>query len=290
MAGRRRSRPAKLPVRWEELTASDFPKAVARSKGVCVLPIGVIEKHGPHLPLGTDVMASRAAAIGAAEKEYAVVFPWYYFGQIYEARHQPGCVTIASELLSVLLQNVCDEIARNGLDKILIVNGHGGNTNWLNFFCQTQLEAKRDYVVYVARRPSYEEIGKQIEAMRKTNWGGHADEVESSWMMAIRPDLVQLERAGEENGKPRRRLKAAEEAFTGIFWYADYPDHYAGDARPANLELGKLALKSWVLGLARVIGEVKRDKVARKLQEEFHGRAERPLRGTGEKQGGRGSG
>jgi len=67
-----------IPVQWEELTASDFPGAVKRAQGVCVLPIGVIEKHGPHLPLGTDVMAARAAAIGAAQREYAVVFPHYY--------------------------------------------------------------------------------------------------------------------------------------------------------------------------------------------------------------------
>jgi len=79
-----------LPVQWEELTASDFPEAVRRAQGVCVLPIGVIEKRGPHLLLGTDVMAVREASVRAAQREYAVAFPYYYFGQIYEARHQPG--------------------------------------------------------------------------------------------------------------------------------------------------------------------------------------------------------
>jgi len=112
--------------------------------------------------------------------------------------------------------------------------------------------------------------------MRKTDWGGHADEVESSWMIAIRPDLVHIERAGEEDGRPRGRLKVADEAFTGIFWYADYPDHYAGDARPANARLGEKALEGWTLGLARVIGAVKQDRVARRLQDEFHARAQSP--------------
>ncbi len=265
-----------LPVRWEELTASDFPAAVEKAKGVCVLPIGVLEKHGPHLPLGTDVMAARAAAVGAAEMEYAVVFPWYYFGQINEARHQPGCVALSADLITSVLQEVCDEIARNGFTKILIVNGHGGNNAWLNFFCQIQLAQPRDYVVFVARRPSFAEIERQVEKMRKTDWGGHADEVESSWMMALRPDLVKLERAGEEDGRPRGRLKAAEDAFTGIFWYADYPDHYAGDARPANVRLGEKALEGWTLGLARVLRAVKRDRTARRLQDEFHARAQSP--------------
>ena len=57
-----------FPVQWEELTDSDFPEAIRRAQGVCVLPIGVIEKHAPHLPLGTDVMAVREASVQAAQR------------------------------------------------------------------------------------------------------------------------------------------------------------------------------------------------------------------------------
>jgi len=206
-----------------------------------------------------------------------VVFPPYYFGQIFEARHQPGCIAVRPKLLSDLLQSVCDEIARNGFPKILIVNGHGGNIHWLDFFCQVQLAQRRDYVVYVARHSGDEQIARRIEALRKTDWGGHADEVETSWMMAIASHLVKLPRAADDDGRPRGRLKASRDAFTGIFWYADYPDHYAGDARPASIELGKLALESWVRGLARVIREVKQDRSARALQDEFYTRAAAPL-------------
>ena len=268
---------AALPVCWEELTASDFPSALRKARGVCVLPIGVIEKHGPHLPLGTDVMAARAAAIAAAKQEYAVVFPWYYFGQIFEAKHQPGCIAIKADLLSALLESICDEIARNGFDKILVVNGHGGNNHWLGFFCQMQLAEPREYVVYVAQNSIDPEIAKLIGARRKTNWGGHADEMESSWMMALRPDLVKLERAGDENGRPRGNLKHLPDVQTGIWWYADFPQHYAGDARPANEELGKLALDGMARALARVLRAVKKDGVARKLQDEFHSQALAPL-------------
>src|SRR5690242_20533241 len=70
---------SKLSVHWEELTASDFREGVTRSQGVCLLPFGIIEKHGPHLPLGTDLLDVRYAALHAAEKEYAIVFPEYYF-------------------------------------------------------------------------------------------------------------------------------------------------------------------------------------------------------------------
>jgi len=282
-----RKQPA-LPVRWEELTASDFPKAVRRAKGVCVLPIGVIEKHGPHLPLGTDVMAARAASIRAAELEYAVVFPHYYFGQIYEARHQPGCITIRPELLSDLLQEMCGEIARNGLPKVLIVNGHGGNTHWLNFFCQTQLARQRDYIVYIARPEWDESIAKEIAARRKTRFGGHADELETSWMMVIRPDLVQIGRAGDDDGRPRGRLEHMQDTYSGMWWYANFPDHYAGDARPANPELGQLAVRGWTESLAKVVRAVKRDKVAPQLQQEFYTRSDAPLaRPKGKRRAGR---
>jgi creatinine amidohydrolase len=265
-----------LPVRWDELTATDFPEAVRRAKGVCALPIGVIEKHGPHLPLGTDVFAARAAAIRAAEREYVVVFPHYYFGQIYEARHQPGCVTIPPELLTSLLQATCESIARNGFKKIVIVNGHGGNTAWLNYFCQTQLSSPRDYAVYVARRPMDRELEAQIKAMRKTDWGGHADEAETARIMEIRPDLVQFDRAGNEVGLPLRRL-TVDHATTGIFWYADFPNHYAGDPAGSTPEMGKLVVEAEVRGLAQVFRSIKEDEATLELQGEFFARSERPV-------------
>ena len=81
---------AKLSVHWEELTASDFREGIRRSEGTCLLPFGILEKHGPHLPLGTDLLDVRHAALHAAEQEYTVVFPEYYFGQIAEAKHEPG--------------------------------------------------------------------------------------------------------------------------------------------------------------------------------------------------------
>ena len=72
-----------LPVRLEELSSPQFADAVGKSGGVCVIPMGVIEKHGTHLPLGTDMFEARESVTQAAEKEYAVVFPPYFAGQIF---------------------------------------------------------------------------------------------------------------------------------------------------------------------------------------------------------------
>lgn len=115
----------RLPTKWEELTGPDFISAVNQARGVCVLPFGIIEKHGPHLPLGTDLLDVRYAVLNALPQEYAVVFPEYYFGQIFEAQHQPG--TLAYSLITqlTLLQETVKEMARNGCKKVVIVNGHG---------------------------------------------------------------------------------------------------------------------------------------------------------------------
>ena len=102
-----------LPVKWGELTAPNFIKAVEKSAGLCLIPIGVFEKHGPHLPLGTDLIDVREIALRAAKKEYALVFPEYYFSQILEAKHQPGTIAYSPKLIWDILQETCDEKERS---------------------------------------------------------------------------------------------------------------------------------------------------------------------------------
>src|ERR1700746_269274 len=140
---------SKLSTKWEELTAADFRQAIQQAKGTCLLPFGILEKHGPHLPLGTDLLNVRYASLQATSQEYAVVFPEYYFGQIFEAKHEPGTVAYSMELQLRLLQETADEMARNGCKKVVIVNGHGGNERLLPYFAQAQMAGPKDYVVYV---------------------------------------------------------------------------------------------------------------------------------------------
>src|SRR5262245_43190241 len=108
-----------LPARWDELTASDWPKALERSAATCVLPIGILEKHGPHAPIGSDLIHAREWSARATKREYAVVFPDFFYGQIYEARHQPGTFALPSRLVWALLDATCEEIARNGFKRIV---------------------------------------------------------------------------------------------------------------------------------------------------------------------------
>ncbi len=228
-----------LPVKWEELTSPDFINAVEKSAKTCIIPLGILEKHGPHLPLGTDLISVRETAIRAAEKEFTIIFPPFYFGQIYEARQQPGTVAYSPQTVLAVLQETCDELHRNGIEKIILVNGHGGNNSLLPYFCQTQLEKKKDYAVYLFRPEETEAYQDQLDNMRQTDWDGHAGETETSLMLAVRPDLVQLDKANEQSGKDQERLNSLAYAYTAIWWYAQYPNHYAGDGSYGNLEMGK---------------------------------------------------
>src|SRR5215469_5849389 len=200
----------KLSVHWEELTAADFVKAIQQSGGTCLLPFGILEKHGPHLPLGTDLLDVRYAALHAAEKEYTVVFPEYYFGQIFEAKHQPGTIAYSAHMQLELLQETTDEMARNGCKKIIIANGHGGNEHLLPFFAQAQLASRHDYVVYIFDERTPQSGGPP----RKTSIDMHAGESETSKMMIARPDTVHLDRAGQESGADQQRQNLPEGVYT----------------------------------------------------------------------------
>jgi creatinine amidohydrolase len=259
-------------MRWEELTSDEFPQAVARAQGVCLLPLSVIERHAHHLPLGTDMYIGRELCRRAAEIEPAIIFPDFIFTQILEARHCAGTIAIDADLIVALLHNICREIARNGLKKIVIVNAHGGNGNLIHFFAQIQLESPRDYVVYVAEPPLAAEDATAVKAQWQTTVDGHAGESETSAILVIRPDLVrqnQLRSDGE--GMPLGRLKALREQGidTGIWWYADHPTHYRGDGVPATAEKGERLFSARAQAFARAIRLIKDDTETLRLQNEF---------------------
>jgi creatinine amidohydrolase len=265
---------AKLSTHWEELTAADFRSAIQQSQGTCLLPFGILEKHGPHLPLGTDLLDVRYAVLHAAEQEYAVVFPEYYFGQIFEARHEPGTVAYSRRLQLELLQETTDEMARNGCKKVIIVNGHGGNENLLPFFAQTQLEKPHDYVVYVL---GLVETPPGGPPRKSSGLDWHAGEAETSAMLVSRPDLVHQDRAKSESGADLGRQKLPENVYTGIWWYARFPNHYSGDGSVATLELGKFKMNAWIDGIVKATRVVKADQESLRIQNEFFEKAAHPL-------------
>jgi creatinine amidohydrolase len=263
----------KLSTHWEELTGPDFRDAILQAKGTCLLPFGILEKHGPHLPLGTDLLNVRYASLHAAAQEYAVVFPEYYFGQIFEAKHEPGTVAYSRELQFLLLQETTDEMARNGCKKILIVNGHGGNESLLPYFAQTQLDKFHDYVVYI----QWGGHSLPDNPLHRDKIDMHAGQSETSNTMISRPDLVHLDRTPQESGADLDRVHLPETVYTGIWWYAKFPDHYSGDGGLAVKELGEADMKLWIATISDAIRAVKADDASLKLQNEFFERSKHPL-------------
>ena len=215
----------------------------------------------------------RYLAERAAAKEYAVVFPAYYFGQIFEAKHEPGVVAYSARLELDLLQETTDEMARNGCKKIVILNGHGGNIHLLPFFAQAQLASPHDYVVYVYQPslnvPGRPPIQDKIDA--------HAGESETAHTLISHPDLVHLDRARLESGADQHRLDLPSGVYTGIWWYARFPDHYAGDGALATKDLGDFDLKTAVEEVAKVIRAVKADNESLALQKEFYEKSTHPI-------------
>ncbi|HUQ65454.1 MAG TPA: creatininase family protein [Flavitalea sp.] len=262
-----------LHTRWDELTASEWPKALAMSDSTCILPFGILEKHGPHGPIGSDLIQVRDCSAMASKKEYAVVFPDYFYGQIYEAKQQPGTFALPPRVVWDLLDATCDEIARNGFKKIIIVNGHGGNPNLITYFAQTRLEKKRNYALYFFQPSMDSAFTRKMLAERKSDisFDQHAGEGETSRLLYLRPDVVKMDSANTESGKPQRRLHI-KNAYTPIWWYADYPNHYAGEGGKATKEYGKLLVDQYVDQLAKTIKAIKADKETQALQEEFYNR------------------
>src|SRR4029077_13874005 len=202
------------------------------------------------------------------------VFPEYYFGQIFEAKHEPGTVAYSMELQLKLLQETTDEMARNGCKKIFIVNGHGGNESLIPFFAQAQLDKPHDYVVYAI-------IGERSRpggpAKKSTGIDYHAGENETANTIVSHPDLAHLDRAASEYGADQKRVNLPEDVYTGIWWYAGFPNHYSGDGSVATCERGEYEMKDWNNAIVTAIRAVKADQESLKLQNEFFEKAKHPL-------------
>ena len=260
-----------IPSRWDELTASDWELALEKSNYTCILPIGILEKHGPQAPIVSDLIRVRELSARATKKEYAVVFPDYFYGQINEAKHQYGTFSLPSKLAMEMLEATCQEIGRNGFKRIIIVNGHGGNPQMIRYFIQNQLENKRDYAVYFFDPKTPKDIAEKAAKLRKSDpsFDMHGGENETSILLHLRPDLVKLDRSSSESGANQNRLQLSEDLYTAIWWYAFFPNHYAGQAEVSSAELGKLIVDSKIESLVNAIKAVKEDSQTLKLQEAF---------------------
>lgn len=241
-------------MRWEHLTGARLLKARDISEGVCLLPLGSLEKHGTHLPTGTDTLTVHALCVAAAAQEPAVVAPPLFYTHVREMKNNIGAIALDTPLLMAMAENLCDEIARNGFRKIVLVNGHGGNRYWLPLLMMDLGDKAKDYAVYQYRGG----MGQGLEHLREsTVRESHAGEFETSVGLHLFPEHAHMEALPDEPGLPNPLPDVS--SYTPVEWVSMYPDAYAGDARPAKAEKGEIIFRQAVDRLADCVRAVKAD-------------------------------
>ena len=274
---------------WENLREEEFEEAIALSGGVCVLPVGCLEKHGQHLPVGTDVIHITEIAKLAANKEPFCIFPTMYFGEKTGAGEFRGTVIFSAELRVQILKETCREIARNGFKKILLYNGHGGNQDMLSSFARSTLYDKSDFMVYTYSLGSdfatpkkllnknYNYLTKEDKEVLKSyneqkKRFGHACFIETGWVYGTRPEVVRLDKINDESGSSVHRFdEFSERKISSPFsWMADYPNSYAGDAHEGmNERIARAMVEFSTDSLCEVVKFLKTEKISNAYHEEW---------------------
>ncbi|MBQ9796328.1 MAG: creatininase family protein [Clostridia bacterium] len=249
-------------MKWEYLREEDFEGAIERSGGLCVMTLGCLEKHGQHLPVGTDSIKGDRIVELAAEKADVVMFPTtMWLGDVGPAdayknpskTRKHGFIAISCQTMLTVLEELCDQIARNGFTKILICASHGGNTSLLGLF--SRFQSSKDYAVMSCKAydftnqldpknvleaakkdPEYfsmltEEDLKTLERFAQTGTGGgHADFKETALVYGTHPDLVAPDRFEAESGSSANRLNFPPQygISTLLTWFANFPNDFSG--------------------------------------------------------------
>jgi creatinine amidohydrolase/Fe(II)-dependent formamide hydrolase-like protein len=176
-----------------ELTWPDSQKRF-KEVDIALLPVGAIEQHGPHLPLDTDAFDADYLARKVAEAcshPKPLVFPLISYGVSYHHDDFSGTISLSNETLSKLVYEIGMSAAKNGITKLLIINGHGGNAPALKFAAQM---INRDAHIFTSVDTG-ETSDVDLAALCDTPNDVHAGEIETSTSLATRPHLVHMDRA-----------------------------------------------------------------------------------------------
>jgi creatinine amidohydrolase len=241
-------------VMWKELTAEEL-RANAAADAIVVLPVGSMEQHGPHLPVGVDTILTegvcRAGAEAAAGDVAVVVAPTVWCGMAEHHMAFGGTFSFDIPTYRAVLLAFLRSIERHGFKRVLIINGHGGNTAALNAFLP-DLARETSLRIFVA---GYFELPRTDIGPFLENQTGvqHACEVETSLMMVVAPDLVRHERIAEafgglDPGSEWRTMPARFRSFKEIT-----ASGVNGDARRASRAKGEKIFESLAGGLANLL-------------------------------------
>jgi creatinine amidohydrolase len=261
---------AGLPrLHYGEHTWLELRELARRDDVVIVIPAATLEDHGYHLPIDTDVRLAEAVARGAAERfnaegdARAILFPTAVHGYTPHHLDFPGTVTLRWNVFVESLLDCGRSLCRHGFDRILIVNGHGSNIPLVNMAARLINVEHRDAVCASCFYLTSAESAAVLAAERTSPIGGmaHACELETSLYLALRPDLVQMERAVREI--PTQTKHVWMDWSDGPLslmphWSALSESGVTGDATAATAEKGRIFLDQATKEVAEYIGEVAR--------------------------------
>lgn len=235
-----------LPKRyWQEMTTLDFAQSNT-SGWIAILPVAAIEQHGPHLPVATDTVINEgniAAMLAKLPDALPVtILPIQAVGKSNEHIHSPGTLTLSYDTLARVLIEIGESVARAGVRKLVLANSHGGNIAVLDIVAR-ELRVRHDMLCVVA---SWSRLGQPegVYSEWEQTYGIHGGDMETSVMLALRPDLVKMDRAKKFRSLQERleqnhsQLRAHGAASFG--WIAQDlgPHGTVGDASIATAEKG----------------------------------------------------
>ena len=233
---------------------------------MAVLPVGAVEQHGPHLPLGVDAMLIEGVvqqALPQLPADLPVLFlPPQNIGFSVEHSNYAGTLTLSPATLIELWTELGACVARAGIKKLLLLNGHGGQVSMMDVVAR-ELRIKHGLLVYSASWFGLvDDAANQQFCAHEHRFGVHGGEVETSMLLHLAPETVHMERA--QNFASTSEVRASKYHFIGngrsakLGWaIEDYnPAGAAGNAAAATAERGAKMVQSAAQGLVALLGEI----------------------------------
>jgi len=236
---------------WSELTYEGFKRA-ARTTEVVVMVTGALEAHGKHLPLGTDIILPTFLAEKIAEKTNALVLPTIPFGESWDFNTIEGTISIHPGALVEYFVSVLKGVFKHGFRYIVVLNGHGGNAPIIKQAAKTATKKGERVVIMVNW---WRDLAKEVRKIVEETPGGHAAEDETSEVMFVRPDLVDMKVA------EAHRVETRFEIISGTFREELLPSAMKGDPRKASEDKGRLIMEQAEENVINLIKQLERGEL-----------------------------
>ena len=240
-----------------ELSSTSWPEAGKSETNLAVLPVGSTEQHGPHAPLGLDCLTAEAVAAAGADAtdEPTVVAPTIPIGIAAEHRDFSGTLWVSPDTFRSYVRETIESLAHHGWDRIVVVNGHGGNVAALREVCS---EVSRSDAVYAVPFTWFEAVDPERAGLPPDTEMGHGGAIETSLLRHVRPDLIDTEQFEAAVAEGTQRWGEWVSGVNLAYDTSEFSESgSAGDPRESSPEIGERLLEQAAEKLAALLGAVR---------------------------------